>query len=145
MKMIDVKVILKDGAIMPSYAKEGDSGVDLFCKEDVTIPVQARGFVVKTGISLELPKGYELQVRPKSGVSVRTPLRVVLGTVDEGYRGEIGVIVDNLSDEEIKIEKGKAIAQGVLNKVPKMAFVKVEELSNTDRGQGGFGSTGRGI
>ena len=144
--MKDVKVILENGAIMPSYAKQGDSGVDLFCYEDVIIPAQARGFVISTGIRMELPSGYELQVRPKSGVSSRTSIRVILGTVDEGYRGVIGIMVDNLSDELVIVEKGRAIAQGVLQAVPKMNFIQVEEFeTTTDRGNGGFGSTGRGL
>ena len=94
---------------------------------------------------MELPKGYELQVRPKSGNSSRTPIRVVLGTVDAGYRGEIGIIIDNLSNKVIKVSKDKALAQGVFSKIPKAVFEVVEELSKSDRGTGGFGSTGRGI
>lgn len=143
--MIDVKIVLNEGAKMPSYAKEGDSGVDLFCYEDVLIKANSLGNLIPTGVKIELPKGYELQVRPKSGNSIKTSLRVVIGTVDEGYRGEIGIIVDNLSDKDILIAKGKAIAQGVLQQVPKINFIEVNDLSNSERGQGGFGSSNRGV
>lgn len=143
--LVDVKIVLEDGAKKPTYATDGDSGVDLACLEDTIIPANTRGEKINTGIKIELPIGYEAQVRPKSGVSINTNLRVVLGTVDEGYRGKIGVIVDNLGAWDIKIPKGKAIAQLVLKEVPKFNFIQVDELSNTERGQGGFGSTNRGI
>lgn len=143
--MIDVKIKLIDGATMPSYANDGDSGVDLYPKEDITIEPFAKGVIVPTGVCMELPQGYELQVRPKSGNSSRTPIRVILGTVDQGYRGEIGIIVDNLSDEVITVSRDKALAQGVFMEVPKANFIQVDELNKTDRGTGGFGSTGRGI
>lgn len=142
--MVDVKIVLENIEI-PSYANEDDSGVDLYSKEDVVIPAGSKGFLVKTGIRVELEKGYELQIRPKSGNSIKTPLRVILGTVDGGYRGEVGVIIDNLSDEDFKLSKDKAIAQAVLNYVPKINFKVVNELSNTDRGEGGFGSSNRGL
>lgn len=143
--MIDVKIKLMDGAIMPSYAKDGDSGVDLYPKEDAWIAPFARGVIIPTGVSMELPRGYELQVRPKSGNSSKTPIRVILGTVDQGYRGEIGIIVDNIDGKPVKISKEKALAQGVFMEVPKANFIEVDELSTSDRGNGGFGSTGRGI
>ena len=143
--MINVKIKLLEGATMPSYAKEGDAGVDLYPKNDIKIAPYARGVIVRTGVMMEIPKGYELQVRPKSGNSSRTPIRVVLGTVDAGYRGEIGIIIDNLSNKVIKVNKDKALAQGVFSKIPKAVFEVVEELSKSDRGTGGFGSTGRGI
>jgi dUTP pyrophosphatase len=142
--MVDVKIILNN-VELPSYANADDSGVDLYSKEDVVIPAGAKGFLVKTGIRVELEKGYELQIRPKSGNSIKTPIRVILGTVDSGYRGEIAVILDNLGNEDFKLSKDKAVAQAVLNYVPKIKFKIVEELSNTDRGQGGFGSSGRGL
>lgn len=142
--MVDVKIVLNN-VELPSYANADDAGVDLYSKEDVVIPAGAKGFLVKTGIRVELEKGYELQIRPKSGNSIKTPIRVILGTVDSGYRGEIAVILDNLANEDFKLSKDKAVAQAVLNYVPKIKFKIVEELSNTDRGQGGFGSSGRGL
>lgn len=142
---VEVKIKLAPGAVMPTYATEGDSGVDLYPIQDGFIEPNARGVLISTGIKVELPKGFEMQIRGKSGNNIRTPLRVALGTIDEGYRGNIGVIVDNLSNVRIKISKDKAIAQAVLQQVPKMRFVEVDKLTDTERGTGGFGSTGRGI
>lgn len=142
---MELKVIVEDGVKIPSYAKNGDSGFDLFCKEDIVLKAKSYSNLIKTGIRVELPKNCELQIRPKSGVSLNTTLRVVLGTVDNGYRGEIGIIVDNIGDKDIVINKGKAIAQGVVVHLPNINISLVDSISNSDRGDGGFGSTGRGI
>ncbi|MGH1110711.1 dUTP diphosphatase [Bacillus paranthracis] len=132
---------------LPKYAKSGDSGFDLVAAEDTIIwPGETK--VVQTGLSFEIPPGYELQVRPRSGMTRNTKLRVVLGTVDSGYRGEVGVLVDNterpisLNVQAHVIEKGTRIAQGVIAPVVTAHFVEVEELSVSERGVGGFGSTG---
>lgn len=142
---MEVKIILEDNAIMPSYAKEGDAGMDLFCKEDVLIKAKSYSNLIRTGVKIELPEDCEMQVRPKSGVSLNSTLRVVLGTVDSGYRGEIGIIVDNIGEEDITVKRGKAIAQGVINKLPTVTLIKTDKLSDSERGNGGFGSSGRGI
>ncbi|PEQ75180.1 dUTP diphosphatase [Bacillus cereus] len=132
---------------LPRYAKPGDSGFDLVAAEDTIIwPGETK--VVQTGLAFEIPPGYELQVRPRSGMTRNTKLRVVLGTVDSGYRGEVGVLVDNnerpisLNMKAHVIEKGTRIAQGVIAPVVTAHFVEVDELSESDRGTGGFGSTG---
>lgn len=132
---------------LPKYAKPGDSGFDLVAAEDTIIwPGETK--VVQTGLAFEIPPGYELQVRPRSGMTRNTKLRVVLGTVDSGYRGEVGVLVDNterpisLNMKAHVIEKGTRIAQGVIAPVETAHFVEVDELSRSDRGTGGFGSTG---
>ncbi|HDR6821559.1 TPA: dUTP diphosphatase [Bacillus thuringiensis] len=154
---------------LPKYAKSGDAGFDLVAAEDVIIkPGETK--VIPTGLAFEIPPGYEMQIRPRSGMSRKTKLRVVLGTIDSGYRGEVGVIVDNTSIVEyasqprllkgafvgdndfnvtkatkyevIKINKGERIAQGVIAPVITANFVEVDELSDSDRGTGGFGSTG---
>ena len=132
---------------LPKYAKSGDSVFDLVAAEDTIIwPGETK--VVQTGLSFEIPPGYELQVRPRSGMTRNTKLRVVLGTVDSGYRGEVGVLVDNterpisLNMQAHVIEKGTRIAQGVIAPVVTAHFVEVEELSVSERGVGGFGSTG---
>ncbi|PFA75857.1 dUTP diphosphatase [Bacillus cereus] len=132
---------------LPKYAKPGDSGFDLVAAEDTIIwPGETK--VVPTGLCFEIPPGYELQVRPRSGMTRNTKLRVVLGTVDSGYRGEVGVLVDNnerpisLNMKAHVIEKGTRIAQGVIAPVVTAHFVEVDELSESDRGTGGFGSTG---
>ncbi|PHC21693.1 dUTP diphosphatase [Bacillus wiedmannii] len=132
---------------LPKYAKPGDSGFDLVAAEDTIIwPGETK--VVQTGLAFEIPPGYELQVRPRSGMTRNTKLRVVLGTVDSGYRGEVGVLVDNnerpisLNMKAHVIEKGTRIAQGVIAPVLTAHFVEVDELTDSERGKGGFGSTG---
>ncbi|WP_102271329.1 dUTP diphosphatase [Cytobacillus massiliigabonensis] len=172
-------------AVIPQYAREGDAGFDLVAVEDVIIE-PGETALVKTGLAFELPHGYEMQVRPRSGVTLKTKLRVQLGTVDAGYRGEVGVIVDNTAvkgssfsnDYVIRYEhldgtnskvpkhtredkfhgeyieydkvprmtylirKGDRIAQAVIKPVEQATFIEVDTLSETDRGEGGFGSSG---
>lgn len=132
---------------LPRYAKTGDSGFDLVAAEDTIIwPGETK--VVPTGLTFEIPPGYELQVRPRSGMTRNTKLRVVLGTVDSGYRGEVGVLVDNTEIPKVAnmkahvIERGTRIAQGVIAPVITAHFEEVDELSDSERGSGGFGSTG---
>lgn len=137
---------LNPEAVIPEYAKEGDSGFDLVAVEDaLLLPGETR--LIKTGIAVELPPGTELQVRPRSGLSLKSPLHIrnAPGTVDNGYRGEIGVIchclptVDNMPTA---ISKGDRIAQGVVVPVIRCDILEVEELSDTARGADGYGSTG---
>ncbi|HHK5554686.1 dUTP diphosphatase [Bacillus anthracis] len=132
---------------LPKYAKPGDAGFDLVAAEDTVIwPGETK--VVQTGLAFEIPPGYELQVRPRSGMTRNTKLRVILGTVDSGYRGEVGVLVDNTEVPKAAnmqaqvIERGTRIAQGVIAPVVTAHFEEVDELSESDRGTGGFGSTG---
>ncbi|MGU3372800.1 dUTP diphosphatase [Bacillus mycoides] len=132
---------------LPRYAKPGDAGFDLVAAEDVIIwPGETK--VVQTGLAFEIPPGYELQVRPRSGMTRNTKLRVVLGTVDSGYRGEVGVLVDNneralgVNMKAHVIERGTRIAQGVIAPVEIAHFVEVDDLSVSERGNRGFGSTG---
>lgn len=142
---IKTGIKLMDGAKMPDYASSDDSGADLYVLHDVYIAPNERGVKVRTGVKLDIPNGFEVQVRPKSGVSTKTPLRVILGTVDSGYKGEIMIMVDNMSDQPVEIPKHKAIAQIVLQPVPMMVFEERDEFSKSERGENGFGSTGRGI
>jgi dUTP pyrophosphatase len=137
---LKVKKTHKD-AVLPFYAKEGDAGFDLVTTEKVTIPPQSYA-KAPIGLAFELQEGYELQIRNRSGVTSKTWLRVQLGTVDSGYRGEVAVMVDNPSNFPLTIEKGFRIAQGVVNELPNVRIIEVEELNETSRGQGGFGSTG---
>lgn len=144
---------------LPRYANPGDSGFDLVAAEDTIIePGQTK--VIPTGLAFEIPPGFELQVRPRSGISRKTFLRVVLGTVDSGFRGEVGVVVSNTSypgnsitlgiNDELEIfksvtyvvKKGDRIAQGVIAPVETANFVEVDELADSERGNKGFGSTG---
>lgn len=146
---------LNERAVIPTYAKEGDAGFDLVTVEEVVIP--AYGTVaIKTGLAVELPMGYELQVRPRSGISLKglkTYLpcsdcngiaypRVQLGTVDAGFRGEIGIITHNPHNESIVIPAGTRLAQAVINAVETAIIEEVEELTESARGTAGFGSTG---
>jgi dUTP pyrophosphatase len=142
MRQIPVKVKkLHKDAVVPFYAKQGDAGFDLVTTEKVIIPPRSYG-KAPLGLAFELPEGYELQIRNRSGVTSKTWLRVQLGTVDSGYRGEVSVMVDNPSDFPITIEKGFRIAQGVVNELPNVRLIEVEELGTSQRGTGGFGSTG---
>ena len=161
---------LTDDAIIPTKAHPTDSGFDLYASEDVIIePGETK--IIPTGIAAELPAGYEAQVRPRSGVTAKTRLRVQLGTIDQDYRGEIGVIVDNEYTDKYnelwqagyyrtsgemylnhrvkypvgtyKIRKGDRIAQLVIQPLPTVEAYEIEgELDDTERGAGGFGSTG---
>ncbi len=142
--MIKVQITkIKDNAITPKYAHEGDAGVDLYSTEEYILKPGER-VLVSTGIKIAVPKGYEAQVRPKSGLALKSGISVLNtpGTVDSGYRGEVGVIAVNLSQEEYKIEAGKKIAQMVFAKVEEAEFEEVAELDETARNAGGFGSTG---
>ncbi len=134
---------LSPDAHLPEYAHFGDSGADLFATEAAVLqPMQRQA--IGTGLAAEVPRGYELQVRPKSGLAIKSGLTVLNtpGTIDFGYRGEIKVILINLSSEAYEVEKGQKIAQLVVAPVATAEFVEVRELSDTARGEGGFGSTG---
>lgn len=138
---LKVKKIHED-AKMPSYAHEGDSGLDLYSVEEVVLEPGERK-LVKTGLQIAMPKGFEAQVRPKSGLAAKFGITVLNtpGTVDSCYRGEIGVILINLGKEPYKVEKGKKIAQMVIAKVEEAEVEEAAELDETARNEGGFGST----
>lgn len=138
--MVHIKK-MHENAILPVYKSDNAAGFDLAASTHVDLkPGETR--LVPLGWAFEIPEGYELQIRPRSGVSLKTPLRVVLGTVDSDYRGEVSVIVHNTSVNTESISYGERIAQGVLNKVPRARFLQMTELSSTNRGTGGFGSSG---
>lgn len=129
----------------PAYATEGSAGMDLRAHLDgpVTLhPLQRR--LIPTGIAIELPPGYEAQIRPRSGLSIKKGLTLVNtpGTIDSDYRGEIQLIVVNLSEEPQTIEPGDRVAQMVIARYEHIEWEEVEQLSDTERGSGGFGSTG---
>ena len=171
----DIKTVgfkrLSDSATIPTKAHASDSGFDLFASEDVIIE-PGETSIVPTGIAVELPEGFEAQVRPRSGVTAKTKLRVQLGTIDNGYTGEIGVIVDNTNEPQMAIKriwtidhdygvdgacniktlkggtfvlirKGDRIAQLVVQALPQFESVEITGFSDdSERGEGGFGSTG---
>ncbi|MGL2802029.1 dUTP diphosphatase [Helicobacter pylori] len=130
-------------ALIPKYQTDGSSGFDLHAVEEVMIKPHSVG-LVKIGICLSLEVGYELQVRTRSGLALNHQVMVLNspGTVDNDYRGEIKVILANLSDKDFKVQIGDRIAQGVVQKTYKAEFIECERLDETSRGSGGFGSTG---
>jgi dUTP pyrophosphatase len=140
---IKIKKIHPD-AIIPKYAHDGDAGMDLFSVEDVVIKPRYR-LAVRTGLEFEIPNGYEMQIRPRSGMALKSGITVLNtpGTVDSGYRGEIKAILINLSSEDYSIKKGDKICQAIINKVERVQIEETKELSETKRGKGGFGSTGK--
>jgi len=140
---IKVKIQKISDVPTPRYAHKGDSGVDLHAAEDYVLKPMERK-LIGTGIKLEIPYGYEGQVRPKSGLALNHGISHAnaVGTIDSSYRGEIKVPLINLSNESYKIEKGKKIAQLIFAKVEEIDFEEVEELNSTTRNEGGFGSTG---
>ncbi len=142
MAKVKIKKLHED-AIIPEYAHKGDAAMDVFSIETMLIAPMRRA-LVKTGISFEIPKGYEIQVRAKSGLALNEGITVLNGpgTVDSTYRGELGVILINHSSKSYLVEKGKKVAQIVLNKVEEIKFKEVKDLKKTVRGTGGFGSTG---
>ena len=134
---------LDPGAELPRYAHPGDAGMDLFSNADMLIqPGETK--LVPTGIQIELPKGTEGQVRPRSGLALKHQITLLNapGTIDEGYRGEVGVIVINHGKSAFHVEKGMRIAQMVIQPVMRAEVQELKELSDTSRGSGGFGSTG---
>ncbi len=133
---------LHPDAQVPSYAHIGDAGADVYGVAEVTLQPQNRA-AIPTGLAVDIPIGYEIQVRPKSGLALKHGLAVLNspGTIDAGYRGEIQIIMINLGTEAYTFDKGQKIAQLVLKPVIQARYVE-EELENSDRGIGGFGSTG---
>ena len=135
---------IREGATLPAYQTPGAAGFDLCAAEDVVVPPRGTA-IVPTGWAIEIPEGYEVQIRPRSGVALKRPILIPNspGTIDSDYRGEVGVIVRNVGCFHERIAQGDRIAQAVLSQVPRAEIVEVEELSDTERGVGGFGSTGR--
>ena len=134
---------LSDEAVLPSYAHKGDAGMDLYSVEDAELKPGERK-LVGTGIKIAVEEGYEAQVRPKSGLAIKEGITVLNtpGTIDSGYRGEVKVILVNLSDKVFEIKKEQKIAQLIFAKVEEAKLEEVEELDETSRNEGGFGSTG---
>jgi dUTP pyrophosphatase len=144
--MIEVKIKTTENGVIPKYATEGSSGFDLVASQDAVL-YPNEPVLVPTGIMVELPDDTEIQIRPRSGLALKKTITVLNapGTIDADYRGEIAVILINLSNEVRTISKGDRIAQGVLAKVEKAVFKIIEngeELRATERGVSGFGSTG---
>lgn len=138
--------LCKPNAKLPTYAHEYDAGFDIYLPEDFTIKAHEYGKIAPTGLKMAIPTGYELQIRPRSGNSVKTTLRIANtpGTIDCGYCNEIGIICDNIGGEDLEFKKGDRIAQGIIAISPKGIFNQVDDImtiAGANRG-GGYGSTG---
>ena len=143
---MEVKVINKSAFELPKYATLGSAGLDLKANIEATVtlaPLERK--VIPTGIYMELPQGYEAQIRPRSGLAIKKGLSIpnAPGTIDSDYRGEIGVILINLSSDIITINKGDRIAQMVIAKYEQISWQETSSLTESDRGAGGYGSTGK--
>jgi len=140
-----VKIINKSNHPLPSYETIASAGMDIraYIAQPVVLKPMQRA-IIKTGLFIELPIGTEAQVRPRSGLAIKKGITVLNspGTIDADYRGEVGVILVNLSNEDFTVENGERIAQLVLAKHDRAQWQQVDQLSSTDRGEGGFGSTG---
>lgn len=130
-------------AVLPAYAHQSDAGMDLRSVADIVIAPGKRA-LVPTGLVMLLPPGYEAQVRPRSGLALKHGVTVLNtpGTIDAGYRGEVGVILANFGDADFTVNKGDKIAQAVIAPVTQPEIVETDAIDETDRGAGGFGSTG---
>lgn len=145
MEELEIEIKMEKGASLPVYATEDSAGLDLFAniEEDIELkPLERK--LVPTGIYLSIPKGYEAEIRPRSGLAANYGITVLNspGTIDADYRGEVKVLLINLGNSNFKIRKGERIAQIVFKPIVKVRFRIVEELPGTERGKKGFGSTG---
>ena len=142
---MDVKIVNRSGHPLPDYSTPLSAGMDLRAnlEEAVTLKPMERK-LIPTGLYVELPEGYEAQIRPRSGLAIKKGISVVNtpGTIDADYRGEIGVILINLSGSEFVVNNGERICQMVINKVEKIGWTEVKSLEDSERGAGGFGHTG---
>ena len=142
---MNIKIVNKSKHDLPNYETISSAGMDL--RANLSEPIELKPLertIIKTGLFIELPIGYEAQVRPRSGLAAKKGITVLNspGTVDADYRGEIGVILVNLSNENFVVENGERIAQLIIAKHERAEWISVETLSETSRGEGGFGSTG---
>ncbi len=146
MEYPEVRIRLDEGALPPHYASEQAAGADIHALLDKPVTIQpGRRTIIRTGIYLELPEGFEAQVRPRSGLAFHHGITVLNapGTIDADYRGEVRVILVHHGDQPVIIHPGERIAQMVLQRVARSIFIPADDISDTERGSGGFGSTGR--
>ena len=140
-----IKIINKSNTTNPSYSTNNSAGLDLraHIKEEINLNPMSR-VLIKTGLFIQLPEGYEAQIRPRSGLAYKNGITILNtpGTIDADYRGEVGVLLINLSNDTFKIKNGDRIAQMVIAKYEKAEWTSVKQLDSTQRGDGGFGSTG---
>jgi dUTP pyrophosphatase len=146
MNTISVNIINKSSNELPAYATEGSAGMDLRANLDQPITLQSlERTLIPTGLFIELPDGYEAQIRPRSGLAIKQGITCLNtpGTIDSDYRGELKVILINLSNEPQLLSHGDRIAQMVISSVDKANLILVKEINSTQRGEGGFGHTGK--
>ena len=141
---IELPIMLEDGAQVPTYAHDSDAAADMYAMEDTTISAHSTGTPVKTGVHIQLPEGWVAFVLPRSSIGAKTPLRLSnsAGVIDSGYRGEVRALYDNIGDEPFQIHKGDRIAQMLVMPSYRFKANVVDSLEDSDRGSGGFGSTG---
>ena len=143
--MVQIKVVNKGNQPLPKYQTSQSAGMDLRANIDAPVllkPLDRK--LIPTGLHIALPEGYEAQIRPRSGLAIKKGITVINtpGTIDPDYRGDIGVVLVNISNEDFVVQPGDRIAQMVINKFEQAKFEVVEELDETKRGEGGFGHTG---
>ena len=140
-RIVNIKVVKDSEEVqLPTYAHFSDAGADLYANEEVDIqPNEVK--IIQTGLKVEIPDGYEMQIRPRSGMTTKTPIIGQLGTIDSGYRGPIGVMLYNHGNTPYRVQKGERIAQAIIAPTYHGNFLIVDSLSETERGEGGFGST----
>ena len=143
--MKSIRIVREEGALLPEYGTDGAAGADIhaFIPHPIVLHPSER-VLIPTGLKMEIPPSYEVQIRPRSGLALKHGITVLNapGTIDSDYRGEVKVILINLSSEDFIIHSGDRIAQMVVHEVKRLPFERVSGLSSTDRGEGGFGSTG---
>jgi len=139
--VLKIKRLVKD-VLLPDYSHDGDAAMNMYASENVTLEPGERK-QIKTGIAIEIPKGYSVFIWDRSSMSHKHGLKTLGGVIDEGYRGEVMVGMVNLSTEDYEIEKNHKVAQMILQKREEVEIEEVEELSDTARGKGAFGSTGK--
>lgn len=142
---MNVKIVNRSGNSLPEYSTPLSAGMDLRANLDEAVvlkPLERR--LIPTGLFMEIPAGFEAQIRPRSGLALKKGISIVNtpGTIDADYRGEIGIILINLSKEDFTVNHGERICQMVINRVEMIAWREVDTLENTERGDGGFGHTG---
>ena len=143
--MVKIKVVNKGNQPLPFYATAQSAGMDL--RANIDSPILLKSLdrkLIPTGLHIALPEGYEAQVRPRSGLALKKGITCLNtpGTIDADYRGDVGVILVNLSNEDFVVQPGERIAQMIINKFEQAELIEVETLDETERGEGGFGSTG---
>ena len=138
-----IKIKIIENGKLPEYKTEGAAGADCYARLNKPVIVKAgKPEIIPLGFAVEIPEGYEMQIRPRSGLARKNGVKTVLGTIDSDYRGEVNAVIINNSNEDFMIEKYSRICQIVLAPVEKAEFEIVDNLSNTERGSNGFGSTG---